>query len=73
MCFSLFPEERTSLLIGSTCSNMGIQIEWAIVFVCQVGEHQHWMAHQSMFTMWKLCTHMKCEVRHNWDMGMEHL
>ena len=21
----------------------------------------------------KLCTHMKCEVRHNWDMGMGRL
>ena len=26
-----------------------------------------------MFTMWKITTHMKCEVRHNWDMGMGHL
>ena len=27
----------------------------------------------SIFTMLKFCTHMKCEVRHNWDMGMGHL
>ena len=27
----------------------------------------------SMFTMQKLCTHMKCKVKHNWDMGMGHL
>ena len=27
----------------------------------------------SMFTMWKICTHMKCEVKHNGDMGMGHL
>ena len=31
------------------------------------------LAGTSMFTVWNLCTHMKCEVRHNWDMGMEHL
>ena len=24
----------------------------------------------SIFTMWKFCTHMKCEVKHNGDMGM---
>ena len=24
----------------------------------------------SMFTMWKICTGMKCEVKHNGDMGM---
>ena len=24
----------------------------------------------SMLTMWKICTHMKCEVKHNGDMGM---
>ena len=23
--------------------------------------------------MWKICTHMKCEVKHNGDMGMGHL
>ena len=27
----------------------------------------------SMFTIWKICTHMKCEVKHNRDMGMGHL
>ena len=24
----------------------------------------------SMFTMRKICTHMKCEVKHNGNMGM---
>jgi len=27
----------------------------------------------SMFTMWTLCTHMKCEGKCNGDMGMGHL
>ena len=27
----------------------------------------------SMFTIWKICAHMKCEVKHNGDMGMGHL
>ena len=27
----------------------------------------------SMFTMWKICTHMKCELKHNGDMKMGHL
>ena len=26
-----------------------------------------------MFSMWKLCTHMMCEVKHNWDVGMGYL
>ena len=26
-----------------------------------------------MVTMWKNCTRMKCEVKHNGDVGMEHL
>ena len=28
------------------------------------------LAGTSMFTMWKICTRMKCEVKHNGDMGM---
>ena len=50
-------------------------------YVCRW--HCHWCcvssggaltsAGTSMFTMWKLCTHMKCEVKNKWDMGMGHL
>ena len=34
----------------------------------KLGEHQHWLAHQC-----SPCEHMKCEVKHNGDMGMRHL
>ena len=61
--------------------DVDITIEWPQVhlysydpqWLCRVGEHQHWLAGTSMFTMGKFCTHMKCEVKHNWDVGTEHL
>ena len=40
--------------------------------VCRVGEHKHRLAHQCS-PCEKLGTHMKCEVKHNWDTGMGHL
>ena len=37
--------------------------------LCRVGEHQHRLAHQCS-PCEKNSTHMKCEVKHNGDMGM---
>ena len=39
--------------------------------LCQVGEHQHRLAHQCSCE--KISTHMKCEVKHNGDVGMGQL
>ena len=40
--------------------------------LCWVGEHQHRLAHQCS-PCEKISTHMKCEVKHNGDMGMGQL
>ena len=40
--------------------------------LCQVGERQYWLAHQCS-PCEKNCTHMKCEVKCNGEMGMGHL
>ena len=41
--------------------------------VCRVGEHQHRLAHQCSLCYQFFCTHIKCEVNHNGNMGMGHL
>ena len=42
------------------------------IVVCRVGEHQHRLAHRCSCENFSH-VHMKCEVRHNWDMAMGHL
>ena len=43
------------------------------VWICVSNRGAPTPAGTSMFTMWKLCIHKVCELRHNWDMGMGHL
>ena len=38
--------------------------------MCRVGKHQQ---HINVHCVKNFCTHMKCEVKHNGDMGMGHL
>ena len=49
---------------------LGNLLAWIMLKLCRVGEHQHQLAHQCLPLKKKLHTHTKCEVKHNWDMGM---
>ena len=40
----------------------------AMEVMCWVGKHQH--QHINVHCVKNFCTHMKCEVKHNGDMGM---
>ena len=44
-----------------------------IIRSCESGGGTPTPAGISIFTLWKICTHKKCEVKHNGDTGIGHL